>query len=156
MNFRIEGRIIDPSAFNDDQHKKEKSVGSQLYDLGESYVRGSKNLMAGIKRTNTAFDFEMKGTKFIREPEIFIFDSCTVAIKQLEEYVWQEYRGGMADNKEKSARPKDKNDHQPENLHRLLLAEPKFVPYEFRKGARNVPRSSGMSAIAENEFDPYA
>ena len=155
MNFRIEGRIIDPSAYNDDQHKKEKSVGSQFFDLGEHYTKGSKNLMAGIKRLETAFDYEMKGTKFIREPEVFIFDSCVVTIKQLEEYVWSEFKGRSADDKEKSGRPKDKNDHMPENLHRLILAEPKFVPYEFRKGARHAPRSSGLSAIAENDFDPY-
>lgn len=156
MNFRIEGRIIDPSAFVDDQHKKEKSVGSQLFDLGETYIKGSKNLMAGIKRLETAFDFEMKGTKFIREPEVFIFDSCVVTIKQLEEYVWQEFTGRSADDKQRSGRPKDKNDHMPENLHRLVLAEPKFIPYEFRKGGRQAPRSSGSSDIADEGFDPYS
>lgn len=156
MQFRIESRIIDPSAFNDDQHKKEKSIGSQLYDLGETWIRGSKNLMAGIKRLETAFDFEMIGGKFIREPEVFIFDSCVITIKQLEEYVWAEHKGRSADDKEQSGRPKDKNDHMPENLHRLVLSEPKFVPYEFRKGARSAPRSSGQSDIADEGFDPYA
>ena len=155
MQYRIEGRIIDPSAYNDDQHKKEKSVGSQLFDLGESYIKGSKNLMAGIKRTETAFDYEMVGGKFIRQPELFIFDSCIVTIKQLEEYVWQEFKGRSADDKEQSGRPKDKNDHMPENLHRLLLHEPRFIPYEFRAGARRLPQSSGLSDIAESDFDPY-
>lgn len=155
MQFRIEGRLIDPSAFNDDQHKTEKSVGSQLFDLGETYVRGSKNLMGGIKRLESAFDFEMVGGKFVREPELFIMDNCPVTIKQLEEYVWSEHKGRSADDKEQSGRPKDKNDHMPENLHRLVLAEPKFVPYEFRKGQRNVPRSSGLSEVAEHGFDPY-
>lgn len=156
MQFRMEGRIIDPSAFNDDQHKKEKSVGSQLYDLGETYIKGSKNLMAGIKRLETAFDYEIKAGKFIRAPEVFIFDNCVVTIKQIEEYVWAEHRGRSADDKEQSGRPKDKNDHMPENLHRLILHEPKFVPYEFRNGARAVPTSSGMSDVADNDFDPYA
>ena len=155
-NFRIEARIIDPSAFNENQHSKEKSVGSQLLDLGEHWTRGSKNLMAGIKRTETAFDFEMVGGTFVREPEVFIFDCCITTIKQLEEYVWAEHSGKSADDKQKSGRPKDINDHMPENLHRLLLAEPKFVPYEFRQGAKHAPTSSGMSAIAEKEFDPYA
>lgn len=158
MNFRMEGRIIDPSAFNDDQHKKDKSVGSQLFDLGETYIKGSKNLMAGIKRVEKAFDFEMIGGKFVpkHEPELFIMDNCPVAIKQLEEYVWAEHKGRSADDKEKSGRPKDKNDHQPENLHRLMLHEPKFVRYEFRVGAKHAPRSSGISDVAENDFDPYA
>ena len=154
MQFRIEGRIIDPSAFNDDQHKKEKSVGSQLQDLGEHWTRGSKNLMAGIKRLETAFDYEMVGGKFVRSPELFIFDSCIVTIKQLEQYVWAEHKGVSADDKQQSGRPKDRNDHMPENLHRLMLIEPKFIPYEFRTGGR-MPVSSGLSDIAEEGFDPY-
>lgn len=153
MHFRIEDRIIDPSAFNDDQHKKEKSVGSQLFDLGETWIKGSKNLMAGIKRVEDAFDFEMVGGKFVKAPELFIFDTCRVTIKQLEEYVWQEYKGTSADDKEKSGRPKDKNDHMPENLHRLLLHNCRFVPYQLR--GKGLPKSSGTSEVAEHDFDPY-
>lgn len=155
MGFRMEARIIDPSAYVDDQHRKEKSVGSQLFDMGEHYIKGSKNLMAGIKRTEDAFDYEMVGGRFIREPELFIFDICPTTIKQLEEYVWDEHRGRSADDKQQSGRPKDKNDHMPENLHRLLLHEPKFVPYQLRRGSF-APRTSGLSEIAEKDFDPYA
>ena len=153
--FRMEGRIIDPSAFVDDQHKKEASVGRQLYNLGETYIKGSKNLMAGIKRLEDAFDYEMVGGKFIREPEVYVFDTCVTTIRQLEQYVWDEHRGRSADDKQQSGRPKDKNDHMPENLHRLILHEPRFVPYQFRKGGF-VPRTSGMSDIAEEGFDPYS
>jgi len=156
MHFRIEDRIIDPSAYNDDQHKDQGSIGTELYELGENWIRGSKDLMAGIKRTEEAFDFEMKGGKFIKEPELFIFDTCIITIKQLEEYVWQEYKGNSADDKKKSARPKDKNDHQPENLHRLLLHNCRFIPYQLREKGVLSGRSSGMSEVASHDFDPYA
>ena len=155
MHFRIEDRIIDPSAFVDDQHRKEKSVGSQLFDCGETWIKGSKNLMAGIKRVEDAFDYEMAGGKFIKSPELMIMDNCPVTIKQLEEYVWAEYKGISADDKEKSGRPKDKNDHMPENLHRLLLHNCRFVPYQLRDRNRGLPKSSGASQIAERDFDPY-
>lgn len=159
MHFRIQDRIIDPSAFNDDQHKdstkEEKSIGMQLFDLGETYIRGSKNLMGGIKRVEDAFHFVKAAGHFIKEPELYIFDSCIITIKQLEEYVWTEYKGNSADDKEKSGKPKDKNDHMPENLHRLMLHNPKFVPYQLvQRGA--VARSSGTTNIADNDFDPYA
>lgn len=155
MHFRIEDRIIDPSAYNDDQHRNEKSIGSQLFDLGESWIKGSKNLMAGIKRTEDAFDYELVGGKFVKAPELFIFDTCRTTIKQLEEYVWAEYKGTSADTKEKSGRPQDRNDHMPENLHRLLLHEPKHVPYQLRQRNATPTRSSGQSKISENDFDPY-
>ncbi len=154
MRYRMEDRLIDPSAYNDNQHTKENSVGKQLYDLGETYIKGSKDLMGGIKRVEDAFYFEMVGGKFMKAPELFIFDTCRTTIKQLEEYVWAEHKGRSADDKKESGRPKDKNDHMPENLHRLMLHNPKFVPYHFRaKGP--VARSSGVSDIADQEFDPY-
>ena len=152
MKFRIEGRIIDPSAFNDDQHKKEKSVGSALFDLGETYTLGSKDMMAGIKRTNDALNYEEKQGKLVRSPEMYIFDTCQVTIKQLEEYVWQEWKGPSKDDKQPSGRPKDINDHQVENLHRLLLSEPVYISYQLREGASRVGPSY---AEEEENLDPY-
>lgn len=147
--FRVQQRIIDPSAYIDDQHQEKKSVGSRLFDLGLSYVKGSKDLMAGIKRTDDALMYEIKGGEFIQEPEIYIFDTCRVTIKQLEEYVWDDYKGRGADEREPKGRPKDKDDHMPENLHRLLLAEPTFVPFQYQ-------RSGVVMTQGEEDLDPYA
>lgn len=152
MDYRIEGRLIDPSAYNDDQHREEKSVGSLLFDLGESYIKGSKDLMAGIKRTNDALGYELKEGMLVRPPELYFFDTCTVAIKQIEEYVWSEWKGSARDEKQPNARPKDVNDHQVENLHRLLLSEPVFIPQQS-------PKSSSYSGVTdadiEENLDPY-
>ena len=145
--YRIEQRLIDPSAYIDDQHNEKPSVGSQLFDLDLHFVKGSKDLQAGIKRTNDALDYEMKGGLFIREPEIYIFDTCLVAIKQLDEYVWDNYVGRSADNKQLKGRPRDKSDHQCENLHRLLLAEPSFVRYSNDQVIHNLD--------ALDDLDPY-
>jgi phage terminase large subunit-like protein len=130
-HYRMRDRIIDPSAFTDDQHQEEKSVGSRLHDLGMFFIKGSKDLQAGIKRTNEAFDYQMISGEMVRKPEIFIFDTCFIAIKQIEEYVWQEWKGKGADEKQPRATPRDKQDHQPENLHRLLLHEPQFILYQL-------------------------
>ena len=154
MNYRMEDRIIDPSAYNDDQHREDKSVGSQMFDLKMHFIKGSKDLMAGIKRTDQALDYQMVQGKMVRPPELYVFDTCPVTIKQMEEYVWDEYKGKGSDEKQAKGRPKDKMDHQPENLHRLLLHEPQFYPYEMR----NVPIGGGMvgiNAVATDEFDPY-
>lgn len=150
MHYRIADRIIDPSAFNDDQHKEEQSVGKQLFDLGFSgLIKGSKDLHAGIKRTDDALSYQMIEGKMIVPPELYIFDTCPVAIKQLDEYVWQEWKGAAKDDKKASSRPRDKDDHQPENLHRLLLHEPSFVAYPVRN-----TRFGGYENEIK-EFDPY-
>lgn len=150
QKYRVEDRIIDPSAYIDDQHSEKPSVGSQLDDLGIFCRRGSKDLMAGIKRMNQALDYEVKAGRFIREPEMYVFDTCPVFIKQTDEYVWDEWRGKSADDKQPKGKPKDKNDHQVENAHRLLLAEFEYVPYQMRRGA-SVTVSQG-----EEDLDPYA
>jgi len=151
MHYRIEDRIIDPSAYNDDQHQTENSVGDQLRTLGWTrLIRGSKELMAGIKRTNDAFVYQLNEGKLVIPPEMYIFSSLTVTIKQLNEYVWQEYKGASKDDKKASSRPRDKDDHQPENLHRLLLHEPTFTPYDD-----NSSSSLGNYQDELSNLDPY-
>jgi len=149
--YRMETRIIDPSAFNDDQHREQPSIGSQLFEMGQTWIKGSKDLAAGIKRLNTALDYEIVQGRMIKPPEIYIFDSCPVAIKQLEEYVWQEWKGTSKDEKQPRAVPRDKDDHQVENMHRLLLADASFIPYQFSN-----ERGSGVDFDQEiKELDPY-
>lgn len=118
--------VIDPSAFNADTRHGELSVADKFWDLGVEYRRGSKDLTGCIIRMDEALSYEEKGGELIKSPEIFYFDTCEVAIKQMEEYVWDEYIGKSADEKQSKGKPKDKNDHQVENAHRLLKEEYKF------------------------------
>ncbi|MCG2688583.1 hypothetical protein L6250_03040, partial [Candidatus Parcubacteria bacterium] len=133
--MRIQDRIIEPAAFVDDQHQEQPSVGSILHDKGLFFIKGSKDLMAGIKRTDDAFDYQLIGDEFVKQPEVYVFDTCPIMIKQTEEYVWREWAGKGSDEKKPNPRPRDRNDHQPENLHRLLLHEPQFV---YRPLVRNI------------------
>lgn len=152
--YRMDGqRIIDPSAFNDDQHRKEPTVGKQLEDVSHwSLTRGAKDVIGGIKRTDTALDYEIVQGRMVRPPEIFVFESCPVFIKQLEGYVWSEWKGNSRDEKQPRPVPRDKDDHQVENAHRLLLAEPTFVHMQFTR-----PGGSNNINIEEEqrELDPY-
>ena len=127
--MRIEGRLIDPSAFNKDERTGEQSFGDKLNGFGFTFELGSKDLVNGIRRTQDAFAYEMVGNEFIKKPEVFIFDTCPVAIRQIESYVWVKNRGKSADMKQERGIPIDKNDHQPENLRRLLMRDFKFIDY---------------------------
>lgn len=153
MRYRIEGRIIDPSAYVDDQHRSENSVGAQLLALGEHYAAGSKDLMAGIKRTNDALFYQEINGQMVKPPELYIFETCPIAIKQLDEYVWNEWKGPSKDDKKLNAKPKDVNDHQPENLHRLLLSEPIFVHLQTNFFKNKPADTSGQPMTAEGQFD---
>lgn len=128
--MRMEDRLIDPSAYNDDERTDEVSFGKRLEAQGLKFKLGSKDLINGIRRMQDAFDYVVVANEFIKRPEVFIFDTCPVTIKQIESYVWVKNRGRSADTKQDRGVPIDKNDHQPENLRRLLQANFEFIPYE--------------------------
>ena len=75
----------------------------------------------------------------------------------MEEYTWVNWKGRGADDKKARGVPRDVDDHQPENLHRLLLAEPMFIPYSLRKPT-SIPTGYGIGQPEIGEpsaFDPY-
>jgi phage terminase large subunit-like protein len=125
--MRIEGRLIEPAAFNKDERSNEQSFGDKLKERGFEFELGSKDLVNGIKRMQDAFSYEMRGNDWIKKPEVFIFDTCPVTIKQIESYVWVKNRGKNAESHTPRGIPIDKNDHQPENLRRLLMRNFNFI-----------------------------
>ena len=78
------------------------------------------------------FDYTIVSSEMVKSPEVFVFDTCPITIKQIEEWVWQENKGRSADMKQERGKPVDKNDHQPENLRRLLQANFYFEPEDDR------------------------
>jgi len=158
MGFRLEDRIIDLSAFNKNHHndsdEDERSFGDQLEQFEKCrYIRGSKDLMSGIKRTNDALDYELKNGVFIKEPEIYIFDTLKTTIVQMDNYVWEEWKGSSKDSKKLSGHPRDKDDHMPENMHRLLLHDLQFINYQLSSTYRS--EGGGDYEREAREMDPY-
>ena len=125
--MRVEGRLIDPSAFNNDERSQEPSFGMKLKNEGFEFELGSKDLINGIRRMQDAFEYTMVGNELVKKPEVFIFDTCPVTIKQIEGYVWVKNRGRLADTKQPKGIPIDKNDHQPENLRRMFMKNYEFI-----------------------------
>ena len=109
--------------------------------------------MGCIKKTDEALFYQKKKGLMVVHPEFYIFDTNPVFIKQLEEYVWSEWKGLSKDEKQANARPKDINDHQVENFHRLVVHPTLFIPYQLRRST-SIPASAD-GGVADNEFDPY-
>lgn len=129
-SFRMEKpRLIDPSAFNEDERSNEPSFAKRLEKEGYDFEPGSKDLINGIRRMQDAFAYTEVGGELVKQPEVYIFDTCPVLIKQLEGYVWVKNKGRGADTKQDRGIPVDKNDHQPENLRRLLFQNFEYIPF---------------------------
>ena len=135
-NWRVIDRLIDPSGFNEDKRTTEVCFADRMGKLGLTFRPGSKLLHECIRKTDEAFKYQMIGDTFLREPEVFLFNTNVGLDKELLNYVWDEYKGRTADEKSPKASPKDINDHFIENLHRLVIENYTFKPLIRR--TRNV------------------
>lgn len=146
--YRVERRIIDPSAAIVDQHTN-SSLMERLNKLGLNYVEATKARTMSDKRIEDALTYQKiattQGDEFIKAPEVFIFDTCKQLIWEMEHYRWDEWTGKAADNHHQKEKTVDKDDHLIEDLGRLLFQEPKYT----------FPPSSVRQAVEEKNYDPF-
>ena len=148
--YRIERRIIDPSAFNEDQHSEVAgmTLGQKLANNGLSYQKATKMRSASDKRIEDALTYQKiklnDKEEFIKAPELYIFDTCVRTIFELEHLRWDDWTGKTAEKKGQKEKVMDKDDHTIENIGRLLIQEPTF---------REVAR--GVGVADDPVYDPY-
>ena len=146
LGLRVEERYIDPSAYVVDQHV-ERSLAQELEVYGLRYKPGSKDLQSGIRLTDEALSYRADRGMIIEKPTLFLFSNCERHAWELENYIWDEWKGAHAVDKNPKASPKDANDHFVENIHRAMIAQLRYVPM-VRSGAF-VPQN------AKTNLDPY-
>lgn len=130
--YRVVRKIIDPSAFIEDQHTQQSLV-SRLEGFGLSYLMASKARDASNRRIGDALSFsKLPNGEFAKAPEFYIFESCVRTIWEMEHYRWDEWTGRTSDKRNRKEKPVDKDDHMIEDLGRLLFQEPAFIPMENR------------------------
>lgn len=136
--YRIDDRIADPSAFNNDQHEETGlNLAGKLLQKGLEYRKATKDRVNADRAIADALNYTLVGSEMIKAPEVYIFDICPRTIWELEHYRWDEWIGKAADNKNQREKPVDKDDHMIENMGRLLLQ-----PYKFVEMPRATPRRS--------------
>lgn len=125
--YRVVSRVIDPSAFNDDQHRdKEKTLACSLEDYGIHYEPASKKRTESDRKIRDAIEYEKKDGEMIFAPKLYFFDTCVRTIWEMEHYQWAEWTGKTKDKKSPSEKPMDKDDHCIECIGRILIQDPTF------------------------------
>lgn len=130
LDFRLEKRLLDPLAYVEDKHQdnpEEQTLFNRLWNLGLEYEKATKDRRAADRRIKDALDYELRGEEMIVAPEIYIFDTCKRTIWEIEHLIWDDWRGTAAERKSPMEKPVDKDDHQIENLGRILVQEPEFI-----------------------------
>jgi len=125
--YRLESMIADPSMFVANQHES-ASLATKLQGHGLYYHEASKLRQAADRRIKDALTFQEVKGHMVRAPELYIFSTCQRTIFEIERYRWDNWRGRTGEDKTPKPKPVDKDDHMVENLGRLLLNEPVFVP----------------------------
>lgn len=127
--WRVEKRLIDPSSDIVDQNAVvNSSLKTRLADkYGLVYALGSKDRDGATQRIKSALDYVKVGDDIEVPPEIYIFSTCERLIFELMHLQWDDWRGRTKFERNPKEKPKDKDDHQIENLGRFLLDEPEFI-----------------------------
>lgn len=139
--YRVVASFIDPSAFNEDQHKKGSgggyaSLSAELqYKYGVHFLPGSKRRADAIKSVKGMLDYQQIGTEFVKAPMLYVFSSCVRTIYEIEHWQWQEWNSSTGERKNPKEAPIDKDDHMMENLGRIVLANVKYTEPSLRVGS---------------------
>lgn len=157
-SYRILYRKGDQSMFNVNQHDSDgKSLGDRLADRNLTYQPASKKREAADRRIGDALSYTEINGHMLRAPEIYIFDTCKVTIKEIEGYRWDEHTGAGSDKHGPKEKPIDKDDHMVENLGRALLDEPQYRPVERHVNTRRgIDFDSYGAGTPKHNDDPYA
>ena len=129
QQYRVIRRLLEPAAFIEDQHTG-KSLARSLAGYGLHYLQASKMRVQSDRRIEDALSFQQLGgsEEFIKTPEFYIFDICVRHIFEFEHYSWDDWTGKIAEKKGQKEKTIDKDDHSIENVGRILIQEPVFIP----------------------------
>lgn len=122
-------RLIDPAAKTEDPVHR-TCLFDELQTRGILFQPAPKDPTNGILRVREGLGVrDREGvTGRVRMPEIYFFKTLKRTKYEIVRYVWDDWRK-VKDQRTPKARPKDKDDHQMENLYRIILREPPWLDY---------------------------
>lgn len=162
--WRVIDRLLDPSAWIDDQHSETdyNSLAQQLARRHKlRYNKGSKRRMDAIKIMREALSWREVNGDLLKSPEVYIFANCQRLIYEIEHYQWDDWRGTTKERKDQKDRPVDKDDHLIEALGRILIkgykyTEPIYQQEEYDEMVASDPFIRSMEKqLSNTNFDPY-
>ena len=119
-------RLMDPSAKTPNPTKDGLSIWDEFRDNGVVCRAGSKNRDAGILRFQNELQYD---PNFGTYPNIYFFNDLILTHYEMTHYCWDDWAQKAAYGKTDKQKPKDKDDHLIEGIHRILLDDPECGEY---------------------------
>jgi phage terminase large subunit-like protein len=158
-NYRIIRRILDQSAFIENQHDQAhvNSFAKRLANAGLLYHPGSKRRTDAIKLTRNELNYQEKDGYLVVPPRLFVFETCQRHIFEFTHWQWDDWRGKQSQQKNPKEVAMDKDDHFMENIGRVLLENPQFEEMPVIKSVVHSPLSMGQVSTPGGitNLDPY-
>jgi len=129
--YRVALPILEPAAFNVDQHSGYCLAATLQSKYGLYYQPASKRRSDGIRMTRDALNWQKRGDLLIQPPKLYVFETCVRTIFEFTHWKWNEWVSGK-EKKSLKESAEDKDDHMMENIGRILLEEPRWVPAPVR------------------------
>lgn len=127
-------RIIDPNSGNARKVNSGLSIKEELAELGLYFVDGNDDIVAGHLKVKEYLKYDnLKGIK----PKVFFFNTLKNFIYGMEHYVWDDYKGKIADDKDLKQKPKDRSKDFPDLIRYGLMDDPVTVLPESFKALNN-------------------
>ncbi len=132
--YRVSSIIIDPLSKGDSNLEE-----STYVKVARTLMRHDLVLMVGSKDKTSGF-LEVKNHLVgpNKKPSLFVFDDVVRFIYEIEGYMY-------VDKGEHKGKPQDVDDHQCENLYRLLLLNTQYIPPEDERTDIRQDDDTGMS-----------
>ena len=117
-------RLIEPGSSTPNPTKDGLSIKDEFEEHGIYCRPGSKNRDAGILRLQNALQFDPTLGTY---PNIYFFNDLSGIDYEMTHYVWDDWAQKAAWGRTDKQKPKDRDDHFIEGIHRILLDEPECV-----------------------------
>jgi hypothetical protein len=114
-------RVIDPNFGNKKSASSGKTIKEEFVELGIHFIDGNDDIVAGHLKVKDYLKYDKE--KNI-QPKLFFFSTLRNFIYGFEHYVWDDYKGKIADDKDLKQIPKDKNKDFPDLVRYGLMADP--------------------------------
>lgn len=123
-------RIIDPNSGNARKTNSGLSIKEELAELGFYFIDGNDDIVAGHLKVKEYLKYDNQ--KNIK-PKVFFFNTLKNFIYGMEHYVWDDYKGKIADDKDLKQKPKDRSKDFPDLIRYGLMDDPATVlPESFK------------------------
>jgi len=146
--YNVVSRIADPWIFNESKHEQH-NVATKLSEYWLNYQPAPKTRNLSDKRIWTALHYHKVGDNIIKPPELYVFDTCKNMVYEFWHYRWDDWSWKNKDKHWLKEKPLDKDDHYIECLWRILINEPRFIPYQTENINNNI-------SFWAKELDPYS